>query len=655
MASGIIEPSSSQDSAAESEQAKQKEGAGIARHSKLVERLLAASANLPAFINDLLTTQAIVVAGTEAAAFLLERGANGPSLRSVAHMRPDNSNAQTRAAALAAFQEIITACIQQSRDGAIEISAGEASAPDPQFCLVTLLRHEGQIVAASAVITRCRDAERARQRLVSMQLVAGYFELYNLKRNAEQAQVIAQSHQHVLQLATAVATAHGFASAGMGLCNELATRTGAARVTLGWIKGNDVKVVAFSHTEQFDKKQELVVELQKVMEECVDQEEPVHYIPAGGGSGNVSRAAANFSRTQGGNSVLALPLRRQDEIAGVVVLEFAPNVELTPAALQSLSVAVDLLAPQLFDRYENDRWLITKTGISIREVAKKAIGPQYMLAKTIVVVVAAVIIFVSVFKATYHVRAPFEFAPVDKTTISCPTEGAYIEAVFVRPGSLVKKGDPLLKFKTVDMEKKLHEATARSDQAAADAAKALADASNDQAKMGDYQVYLAQKRAADAEADFDRAQIAEATITAPADGVILTGDLEDQVNSFKKQGDELFTFAPNTGLRAELSVAENDIQEVLEYGQKNGGRLATTSLPRETYPFTIERIDPQGQPKEGANVFKVYALLPESVDHPEWRPGMEGEAKIDIEKRRLAWIWTHKFVDWVRLKAWTLM
>ena len=26
-------------------------------------------------------------------------------------------------------------------------------------------------------------------------------------------------------------------------------------------------------------------------------------------------------------------------------------------------------------------WLITKTGISIREVSKKAVGPQHMLAK----------------------------------------------------------------------------------------------------------------------------------------------------------------------------------------------------------------------------------------------------------------------------------
>jgi multidrug efflux pump subunit AcrA (membrane-fusion protein) len=613
-----------------------------------VERLLTASSSLPAFINDLLQTQAVVVAGTEACAFTVERAQAGPALKAIAHIRPDNSSAQTRAAALAAFQEIILSCVTQTRDGAIEIGTDQAQ-PEPQFCLVTLLRYEGQIVAATAVITRCRNAERARQRLVSMQLVAGYFELYNLKRNSEQAQIISQSHQHVLQLATAVATASGFISAGMSLCNELAARTGAARVTLGWIKGTNVKVVAFSHTEEFDKKQELVVELQKVMEECVDQEEPVHFIPNGEGTGNVTRAAANFSRTQGGNSVLCLPLRRHSEVVGVVVLEFAPTVQLAPAAMSSLSVAVDLLAPQLQDRYDNDRWLITKTGLAIRDLAEKALGPQYMLSKVISVAVLAAVLIVSLVRIQYHVRAPFEFAPVAKTTISCPTDG-YIEAVFVRPGARVAKGDTLVKLRTVDLEKKLNEAVAQARRAHADGLKDLSDSRDDPTKIGDYQVHLAQEQAALADAQYIQLQIDESTIKAPADGVVLTGDLEDQINSFKKQGDELFTFAATDRLRAELSVAENDIQEVIGHG--HSGQLATTSLPRERYPFTINRIDPQGEPKDGSNVFKVYADVPESSDHPEWRPGMEGEARIDIDKRTIVWIWTHKFVDWLRLKTW---
>ncbi len=125
----------------------------------MVQRLLDASANLPAFVNDLLTTQAVVVAGTEAAGFLIDRpDEERMGLRLITHIRPDESDEQTCAAAVKAFQNLIQPCIVQNKDGAIEV--GSPDGGEPQFCLVTLLRNEGQLVAASAVITRCRDLER---------------------------------------------------------------------------------------------------------------------------------------------------------------------------------------------------------------------------------------------------------------------------------------------------------------------------------------------------------------------------------------------------------------------------------------------------------------------------------------------------------------
>jgi hypothetical protein len=54
--------------------------------------------------------------------------------------------------------------------------------------------------------------------------------------------------------------------------------------------------------------------------------------------------------------------------------------------------------------------------------------------------------------------------------------------------------------------------------------------------------------------------------------------------------------------------------------------------------------------KEGDNTFTVYAHLDESS--PTWRPGMAGEARVDIEHRPLIWIWTHKFIDYLKFKLW---
>jgi hypothetical protein len=400
VASGIVE-SQSGESEQKRQQQQQQQQAGALSRNKIVQRLLAAGSNLPAFIQELLTAQAVTVVGTEAAGFLIEPSPDGKgaSLKLIAHIRPDDSTPEIRQAAVNAFAELIRPCVQRGIDGAIEIeSPGENV--EPQYCLVTLLRSEGNVVAVSAVITRCRDAERAQQRLMSMEMVAGYFEVYSLRRKSEQTGAIAQSHQHVLQLATTVATADGFESAAMNLFNELAARRGATRVSIGWLKGKYVKLKAMSHTEQFDRKQELSVAIEKAMEECLDQEEIVQYEADGTSSENVTRAAQALSKMQGGTGIISLPLRRKDEIHGVVTLEFPPNYKLAPQAATGLAVAAELLAPQLYDRHENDRYITTKIALSTREGIKLAIGPKHWVAKLIIAAVIAVVVSVSTINMT---------------------------------------------------------------------------------------------------------------------------------------------------------------------------------------------------------------------------------------------------------------
>ena len=644
MASGIVEPSSSSQSSEAAGSVQQQQGAS---RSKLVQRLLTAGGNLPAFLDDLLTTQAVVVAGTEAAGFLIEKAEEGFTLRPVAHKRPDQSSPETRAAAIAAFQNLLRPCVVQQKDGAVEIGSPDENG-EPQFCLVTLLRSEGQIVAVSAVITRCRNVERARQRLMSMELVAGYFELYSLRRVSEQSRQIAQSHQHVLQLATSVATAEGFESAAMNLCNELATRTGAVRVSIGWLKGEQVKVKALSHTEKFDKKQELVVQLQRVMEECLDQEEIVHYDPSGQSSQNVTRSAQEFSRTQGGNIVLSLPLRRAAEVIGVVTLEYGAQQKLAENAAAGLAVAVDLLAPQLYDRYQNDRWLIVKAGHSIQETAKLAIGPKHMLAKLIIALVIAAGLFVTFYKPTYHVSAPFQFTPLEKRSICAPTDGfiytlAKVDGQEIQPGTKVRKGQELLRLDTKALEQKRDDARsqARSKELEANLKR------SDPAKTAEANIAMEQRKQALIQVALYEDLISQSILLSPIDGEILKGDLRDKKGGPVKEGEVLFEIARRDNLEAELTVAERDVQ-LLKEGQI--GTLATTSLPTDKYDLRITRIVPLGEPKDGENIFKVYAAP--DKNSADWRPGLVGEARVEIGPKRLVWIWTHRLVDFLRLKFW---
>jgi hypothetical protein len=618
------------------------------QRSELAQRLIDAP-DLPAFVTELITTQATTVAGTEAVGFLIERGSEAVSLRLLAHLRHDNSSAEVRSAAVSACRELVAPCITQLKDGAIELGL-TGDSHEAQFCLVTLLRSDSEVVAVSAVIARCLDLERARQRLSSMKLVAGYFELFTLRRLAEQSKMVAESHQHVLQLSTSVATAEGFESAAMNLCNELAGRAHASRVTMGWVKGVNVRVKAISHTEEFDKKQELIVSLEKVMEECADQDEIVQFDPAGESSANVTREAAAFSREQGGVAILSLPLRRRDEIIGVITAEFPSQHKLGPNVGQALSIAIDLLSPQLYDRYQNDRWLVTKAGISIRELGKRIAGPQHMLGKLIAVCVALALVGIFVIRPMYHVSASFEFASQAHRQIPAPFEG-FIHEIgktsdgkrVLKPGDMVKKSQTLAILDTTDMKLKLAEAQARVNTKTKEAARYRGDD-----KTAEEQVALSERDEAQEEADFLKAQIARGTIVAPVDAEILKGDLEDKLDAPVKTGDVLFEIGNDHDLRAELTVDDRDIQSI---HAGSTGTLATNAEPGDSFDFKVDRIIPIPDPKEGTNNFRVYATIT-SKAVPTWRPGMKGESRINVDRRSLAWIWTHRLIDFLKLKLW---
>lgn len=624
------------------------------------------AASMPAFIHDLLVQQATMVAGTEAAAFLVQQQGEQLGLQTVDHIRPDESDPQTRQAALQAFQNLVGPCATQGKDGAIEV--GSPDGGDSQYCLVTVLRNEGQVIAVSAVITRCRDIERAKQRLNAMQIVAGYFDLYFLSRMVESTRATADRHQHVLQYAGAVGTAEGFNSAASNLCNELANRTGASRVSLGWMKGQHIKMKALSHTERFDKKQELIVQLEKVMEECVDQEEPVRFDPNGNSTANVTRGARELSqRHGGGGAILSYPLRHRDEITGVITLEFPTEVPLDEAREMAVGVAAEVLAPQLYDRYQNDRNIFVKNGLSLKWLAESTFGPKFWTAKLIIIASIAFIAAIFLIKPIYSVRAGFTLRPLDLRILGAQYDGT-LEIVNVRPGQVVKKGQVLAKMKTLDLEMKLAKAEADAREA-----RIKAEGYRQDRKMAEAKASLASADAAAAQAELLRYQISQATIISPLDGIITKGDLFDHRGAPVRQGDTLFEVAQgdkaNPKLIAnevEMLVSERDIQLVKQVFEQRtaaaeksklsrplDGRLATSSLPREGFDFLITRIVPNGEAKEGENVFKVYAEMEKQAD---WmHPGLAGEAKVDIDRQSLAWTYTHRLWDWLWLKRWHWM
>jgi multidrug efflux pump subunit AcrA (membrane-fusion protein) len=158
----------------------------------------------------------------------------------------------------------------------------------------------------------------------------------------------------------------------------------------------------------------------------------------------------------------------------------------------------------------------------------------------------------------------------------------------------------------------------------------------------------AQVNQAEAQLQLIEEKLTRARIAAPFDGVVVSGDLSQLLGTPVEQGKVLFEVAPLDQYRVILKVDERDIAH-LALEQK--GELALSGIPGARLPFSVARITPVSTAEEGRNTFRVEAKMQSPSER--LRPGMEGVGKIVVGERRLIWIWTHGFVDWLRLTFWT--
>jgi hypothetical protein len=135
---------------------------------------------------------------------------------------------------------------------------------------------------------------------------------------------------------------------------------------------------------------------------------------------------------------------------------------------------------------------------------------------------------------------------------------------------------------------------------------------------------------------------------APFDGVVIKGDLSQSLGAPVRRGDILLTVAPLDQYRLVIEVDERDIPAV-KVGQP--GRIALGALSDRALEFRVARVTPVATTREGRVFYEVEGALAEAP--PTLRPGLQGVAKITAGERPLAWIWTHRALEWMQLTLWS--
>lgn len=486
-----------------------------------------------------------------------------------------------------------------------------------------------------------REARESVEALVSLNDLPGQ---YRLQQSAFEALKNQNRLADILDLLVMINGQSRFVAASMTVCNELASRYGCDRVSLGWVSKGYIKVAAMSHTDQFEKKMSAVQALEQAMEEVVDQETEI-VLPAAGqdkaAPGPVARDCEAYAKAVDARFVAALPVRSGDSILAVAVLE-RPTQPFTESELRHLRIMLDQSSSRLKDIRHRDRWFGPRVADWARDRIGKLLGYKHTWAKLLAVAVSAILLFAGLVPVSYRVDSPMILRTDDITYVTAPFDG-YIDSVGVRAGDPVKIGQALLALDTKDLQ--LEQAGLMAERNRQEREMEKARAAGDLAEM-----LIAQARydQAVARLDINMFKIGQAAIVAPYDGVVIEGDLREKVGSPVKVGEILFKVGRITEIYAEAKVSESEIRNVRDSA---GGRIALASRPQDRFPVRVELIEPAAVPAAGDNAFNVRCRFEGPV--PEWfRPGMTGVSKIDAGRRTLFWIVSHRTIDFLRLKLW---
>lgn len=430
--------------------------------------------------------------------------------------------------------------------------------------------------------------------------------------------------------------------------NDLRQRFSCSRVAIGLVDQSTIKLASLSEAASFEKGAPLVKAYTRAMEEAYDHGVAIYQNLDGPAVSDDKVKATPYLQHMallahaGATKVLSYPLSQGGQCLGVITLEKSDETDFSAADQAWLDAFATLFAPIVEQRRAAERSSLARIVGELKQGQARLFGPRHLVWKAGAFLSLGFVALLSLLQLDYRVGAKTVIEGEVQRVAAAPFEG-FIGAAYVRAGDSVKQGQLLAELDDHDLlveqarwaserdqyDNKLREAMAKHDLTAV-------------------QVVGAQLRQAQAQWSQVADKLVRAKLTAPYDGVVISGDLSQQIGTPVEAGKKLFEVAPLASYRVILQVDEREIRHV-QLGQ--AGRLVISGIAAESMPLTVVKLTSVATAEDGKNFFRVEARLQQAPKR--LRPGMEGVGKIEVGSRSLWWILTHSFTDWLTLTLWT--
>lgn len=512
----------------------------------------------------------------------------------------------------------------------------------PTIGIALPIRAGSQPIAVCAVELASAHAVNLPATLLKLGWAGAWLQALDWQLRCADMQTLVDHARASLDLVALLGTHTRLPAAALDIANELAAATGCDRVGLGRLRRGRAHLIALSHSVKVNRRSAVVAAIEGAMDEAIDQDQLIEAPARAGGRQLIATAHQRLLLPpENAVRVWTVVLRAHGKPWGALTFEqvAADKVRDDPVKLTEAIGAV--LGPALAQLSEDERWIGGRAPKLAARGVQKLVGRNHPGAKLIAVGIAAALAGGMLVDVDHRLSARAVLEGAVQRAAVVPFDGFVAEAP-VRAGDTVKAGQTLALLDTRDLV--LERAKQRSEADRLEQKHREALAKYERPSLG---VIEAQLRQVEAQLSLTEEKLKRARITAPIDGLVVSGDLSQMLGTPVEKGKVMFEIAPLDAYRVVLSLDERDMRYVAA-GQ--GGTLILASMPESRFPIEVRRITSVTSVEEGRNVFRGEASLAGSDGN--LRPGMEGVAKIEAGSAPFLWVWSRSLVDWIRLKLW---
>ncbi len=460
--------------------------------------------------------------------------------------------------------------------------------------------------------------------------------------NAQEMEIARQ--RALLKIQAVMLAQDSFESACLAFCNELARSLKAHRVSIGLFAKGHTKITVTNNGDARKLDQIVAKALALAMDEALDQANVVS-APELESSLLINQAAESVRRLHQG-AVVAVPLLMNDKREAGFLFEFPKDTQVNANIATFLQDAVSLFGPLLVLMHRDELGTFARMRYSLSRKTKRVMGDDSRWIRWSALGVLASLLLISFLPTNHTVNSPARIEGAVMRAITAPAQG-FIKKALVRPGDAVTIDQPLAELADRDLQ--LERNKLLSEGAQHDGAYMTAMARNDRAAMMQAQ---SKQNEARAQLELVDQQLTRGVLLSPMDGVVLDGDLTQQIGSPVERGQNLMTVAPKNRFRTIVELDERDVRWV-KVGQP--ASLSLSALPWDDVEIKIERINPMAVVREGRNVFEVEAsvLKGDAADiASQLRPGLRGVAKISVGEESIMNTYSRRVAEAVQRTWW---